>query len=389
MSRITVILALALMLSIPLSSAGSCEDACQADYDRWAGVADDNLAAKAYYCGISSTNCWSRNSVPSGQSDPCWAMCYQDPFNDDAFQSCCHASAVENSQGTLDQCLAACVPEPPPATDGAGVKYNVQISSSGQVTITDMDGDAVSGISDTPVSIRTGSDGYLYLDFMASGGKRTMRVKIYPDTGFNFDGSSCAVAGGASAGLSSEHGSCRGTINGGGDFIKGKDGSVAYLSDSKQVRLAASGDSGRVDIEEDTASGEPGFELSVALPDGMITIKAPNGRSTYSAEISDGKVKVSVGSGDIALSSSAGGYGRSLTAGNTALLSATDMSAPLIEEDGGEAGDIAPPPAPECEDSLDCPGTEVCEDGACVEAKGCGSAAILLLFGLAAFASKR
>ena len=362
MSRMPLMLAFVSLLSLSLSSAGSCEDACQAEYDRWVGVADGNLASKAYYCGVSSTNCDSRENVPSGQSDPCWAMCYQDPFDDNGFQACCHASAVENSQGTLDQCLASCAPGPGTQPGTGETRYSVQISSSGDVTIRDLEGNPVSGISDSPVSIRTGSDGYLYLDFMASGGTRTMRVQVYPDTRFNFDGSSCAIgSGGDSAGisgtsasLSSEHGSCRGTINGGGDFIKGKDGSVAYLSDEKTVRLSTGGDTGRIDIEEDTSSGEPGFELLVALPDGTITIDSPYGQSSYSVEISGGKARIGVVSGDIALSSSAGGYGRSLTSGDSVLLGAADISAPLIDggADGASGedlgiGDIAPSPEPE------------------------------------------
>jgi hypothetical protein len=116
--------------------ASDCTDACQADFDKWEKVAQDTLDAKDYYCGMTETNCGSRETTPSGQPDPCWAKCLDAncvPWSkcDADFQSCCRESARINDQLTYDQCVAACK-QSEPSDPCAGVVCGTQTCVNGK-----------------------------------------------------------------------------------------------------------------------------------------------------------------------------------------------------------------------------------------------------------------
>src|SRR5271157_5025530 len=96
MPRIALMPVFLLVLLAAPCFAGPCEDACKADYDRLQSIEQDKYNSNSYYCGSTETNCWSRETVPSGQPDPCWSMCSQSPFDNSKFQSCCYASAQIN-----------------------------------------------------------------------------------------------------------------------------------------------------------------------------------------------------------------------------------------------------------------------------------------------------
>lgn len=103
-----------------------CIALCQADYDKWEEIDTNIFNSKGYYCGYSETNCWARETVPAGQADPCWSLCYVSPFDKNAFQACCYESAQINNDLSLDKCVAACPgdeptpkPEPQPSDDVA------------------------------------------------------------------------------------------------------------------------------------------------------------------------------------------------------------------------------------------------------------------------------
>jgi hypothetical protein len=116
--------------------ASDCTDACQAEFDKWEKIDQDRLDAKAYYCGVTETNCWSRETTPSGQPDPCWSKCSDSncvPWSkcNDAFQSCCRESARINDQLAYDQCVAACK-QSEPSDPCAGVVCGTQVCVNGK-----------------------------------------------------------------------------------------------------------------------------------------------------------------------------------------------------------------------------------------------------------------
>ncbi len=186
--------------------AGACADSCQKDYDKWNGpngIDTNKYNSKSYYCGYSDTNCWSRQGTPSGQPDPCWKMCSApecSPWSkcNDAFQSCCLESSRINSQNSLDQCIAAC-PKENKWGDSEGFA-----TCEGNVKVTKCDGTDASDFS-TGVVVTTGKESGAILSWNTSAGSETSVIV-------------CPLAQAQFA--SSEHGSIRGTINGGGDFVQ-------------------------------------------------------------------------------------------------------------------------------------------------------------------------
>lgn len=475
MSRWALIPVILVVLLMPLAFAAACEDACNADYGKWSGIDQAKYDTKSYYCGVTETNCWSREGLPSGSPDPCWKMCYETPFDNDGFQACCLESAKMNADRSLAQCLANCGPSTPPQqpsqppvsnASNATTVYNVEISSSGSITITDLNGNPVQKLANTPVSMKTGDDGNLYVVFKTPSGDKAVQLHLEPDSDFRLDATgACPVSGAglspASSGtirlvvppgleetwgcFSSEHGSIRGTINGGGDFIKGPGSSVLSFAASRAnclavplgspleenmeckssehssirgsingggdfikgpkpivVSFAAAGSNpaddivpdavslpsgyGRIDVNETTAPGEPGFELKVSLPDGNIFVNPTGGNAAYSAEPFGGGVELDVSSGSIiATSDQLPGTSLTIGEGQTAFLSARDMSGPAISNPlenqsanetqpaNGSYNPIAPPVTPPgpsgaaCTSSVQCPGTELCQNGTCSE----------------------
>lgn len=108
-----------------------CVASCQSEYDRSEQTKNSIFDSESYYCGYTETNCWSRATVPSGQPDPCWSLCYQSPFDNSAFQSCCHESAQINNQLSYDQCTSACKDEEP-SDPCAGVVCGTQVCVNGK-----------------------------------------------------------------------------------------------------------------------------------------------------------------------------------------------------------------------------------------------------------------
>ncbi len=108
-----------------------CVASCQSTYDKWEDIEKNKLDSKSYYCGYTETNCWARETVPAGQSDPCWSLCYESPFDKNAFQSCCYESAQINNQLSYDQCVAACKKKEP-SDPCAGVVCGTQVCVNGK-----------------------------------------------------------------------------------------------------------------------------------------------------------------------------------------------------------------------------------------------------------------
>jgi hypothetical protein len=116
--------------------ASECTYACQVEFDKWDKIAQDALTGKVYYCGVSETNCWSRETTPHGQPDPCWSMCSDVncvPWSkcNGAFQLCCDESARINNQLAYDQCVAACK-QSEPSDPCAGVVCGTQTCVNGK-----------------------------------------------------------------------------------------------------------------------------------------------------------------------------------------------------------------------------------------------------------------
>ncbi len=116
--------------------ASDCTDACQAEFDKWENIDQGVFDAKGYYCGVTDTNCWSRETTPPGQPDPCWAMCSDTdcgPWSkcNEAFQSCCRESARINDQLSYDQCVAACT-QGEPSDPCSGVVCGTQTCVNGK-----------------------------------------------------------------------------------------------------------------------------------------------------------------------------------------------------------------------------------------------------------------
>ena len=242
-----IVFLLSLLLLASLAFAESeCAKKCAADRDYWTKIGADNAAAKSYYCGVTETNCWSRETVPAGQPDPCWKMCLDpecSPWSkcDAAYQACCAESSRINSDETYKQCIANCPVEvsPTPTTQAtatpsptatpaaqatcsiarkaySATKFQV-VSTQGSVTVTDKN-----GIVKTPeigqdigpdATIATGS-GKISLKIIVPESPATTSMDIGDQTTFKF-----SLYDFENQLASSEHGSIRGTINGGGDFV--------------------------------------------------------------------------------------------------------------------------------------------------------------------------
>jgi hypothetical protein len=410
MSRWVIIPVILVALLVPLSFAAACEDACYSDYNNSVNSAKAVSDSKSYYCGISETNCWSREGLPPGTPDPCWSMCGQANFSNDAFQSCCYQSSKMNADGTLSQCLANCGPAVPTQqpTSNATVTYNVEISSTGSIFITDLYGNPVTKLANTPVSMKTGGDGNLYLVFKTPSGDKEVQLHLEPDSDFRLDATgACSTSGaglspkpsgtvsliatGQPPGLeetwgcfSSEHGSIRGTINGGGDFIKGSASKIMSfaaagsnpVNDITPDAVSVPSDYGRLDVNESVAPGEPGFELKVSLPDGNIFVNSTGGHAEYSAEPLEGGVALNVSSGSIIVTSDQlPGATVTIGEGQAAFLMASDISGlavpnplmnPAANGTGNQnVGPITQPVTPGCTSSFQCPSMQVCQNGTC------------------------
>ncbi|MFH1222402.1 MAG: hypothetical protein V1492_04940 [Candidatus Micrarchaeota archaeon] len=245
---------LSLIFLFSLAAATECTDKCQADYDTWIGYGKNHLNAKDFYCGTTETNCPSRESVPSGQADPCWSLCYESPFNNNAFQQCCYASWEENSKGTLDQCIAECPNETAPATcTGTCEFFQKQLPApdcscvspipeheylykkqQAMMTVKEIKGTVwIKKGGKPPRQILKLGDSFQVGDILATSedGEITLEQTFPDDTGVHretlgrlqtlqsvilCEGKPCLTA---QSFASSEHSSVRGTINGGGDFI--------------------------------------------------------------------------------------------------------------------------------------------------------------------------
>lgn len=96
---------------LPVAPAAdrACAAKCREGYDKDVASSLTIKSRKGYWHGMTDTNCWSRQTVPSGQPDPCWSLIVKCPTCKDEFQSCCHESSVINAQWALDRCLKQCV----------------------------------------------------------------------------------------------------------------------------------------------------------------------------------------------------------------------------------------------------------------------------------------
>ena len=197
-----------------------CIAACQADYNKWEAIAKDMLGKKSFYCGITETNCWSR-PVPPGQPDPCWSMCSDRQFNNDKFQQCCYESRRISSQEALDRCVAAC-------PDKTGIKHPQQ----GLFTIIKQTFEKNPPLSEAQRQIIGRNSALIFRDSSNSFyaiNNRGVKIPLPGSLAKGFISNQFAVLADDSfisralstipLLASSEHGSIRGTINGGGDFV--------------------------------------------------------------------------------------------------------------------------------------------------------------------------
>jgi hypothetical protein len=354
------------------------------------------------------SSCGAYGSRPQSCVDACWAKA----------GDCCLANLQDSVAAEKAKCTADCAgagnatapPTPPQQNQTANVTYNVEITSSGSVYITDLSGNPVSKLANYPVSVKTGSDGNVYLVFKTPGGEREVQLRLAPNSDFRLDTggecsspSSAAFSAPAGASLelpqnspfeqnmqcrSSEHGSIRGTINGGGDFIKSR--SIASLAGTARLDLPPppSASSGRIDVNESIGPDGPGFELTVSLPAGNITVNSTGGSVAYSAEPYNGGVLISVSSGSVSITSSRlQGRSTILSAGEQSLVDPLNINVsspnPYVPTPSP-----APSPAVACASTLDCPGTQVCESGKCANPE-CFSAFVLAALLGAAFVSSK
>lgn len=260
-----VALGFLILLSINFAAKDqACLSECNSSYPLDVQSAKNVFDAKAYYCGYTETNCWSRSTVPPGQPDPCWSLCDDSPYDDNAFQSCCFESAQINAQYSYDRCVAACPevspPPPPNPTPGcpsqqctfsfqswapypdceclAPLNYWEKVKERFTMKITSIQGTVwikkngkspkIILTSDMVIEpgdiIATSEDGGITLERELPNGGRHVETLSQLQTlqsvaycgGKICDFTDIAVLGGVA---SSEHSSVRGTINGGGDFI--------------------------------------------------------------------------------------------------------------------------------------------------------------------------
>lgn len=364
--------------------AGGCQDRCQADYDYWVNVSANLLAAKSYYHGMMSTNCWGRENVPAGQSDPCWkglpdceALCesgsgYSACMGscDDEYQACCHQSAVMNAQGELDQCLAQCPNESASADvcnkQCAGnerlLTYSCECVRKNGVFIKSMGGkvkvrnlmtgaleDITPGteLTDNSRKVITGGDGEITIELVGLDGKVT-EVTLGPRQYFI---PSVGDLIGADVVASSEHSSVRGTINGGGDFIF-----IMPLTIGLPVADIAPPFDDRPAV---TVTSEPGsgkFVIYSNLSNGYVATASSDGSSYEIIDSGSGSITVRSISGTVDVVGS-NAPAKSVPAGFEASAEPNSISEPR------ETGGIPEPgPSPAC----------------------CGSAAFVLLAGMGA-----
>lgn len=366
-------------------SLSDCKAKCQADYDKWVKAADSSLASKDYYCGVSSTNCWSRVTAPAGQPDPCWSMCTDpecSPWSkcNDAYQSCCHESALINEQDSLGKCLAncnaseqaacssqcaadqqqepfpscACVNVPPcPAqrdlsqvADRNNVGQVMEIEKNAAVLVLRSD-------TNTFCAVKAGStfivlpgervravgghaavhSGYGYMIFMTPGS--TFEMEDWAKTAASNQGSATGM------------------------FMKMLDGIYVFIVKPNTV--------GKFEVQFDSAN------LGVRGTEFLVQKNADQSMSVYLIE---GKLEAN------AVSSP--GFVKSLSAGQKISITPDGTPGEPQPFSPSEAETVWGGPLPsenqsaQCVQASDCPGTQFCIDGKCKEPASCLGLAIVL-----------
>lgn len=243
----------------PQAPAGrdpSCVQACQTRRDRETAEAAQLRDTGGYYMGLASSNCWSAPDLPPGQPEPCasglqqcegacassasYTACTRQCRQ--TYQGCCYGNAVKIADKGFGQCVAACpataapVPPPPPPPTGpsgpggepaaGGLTAAAWQASAAQQLGADLEAlkpldQAVAGILGRGEFIVTEdlAGGFVFID---DQGHRRSLSGVAPNGSFlmlkEVDIIDFGLAGLGIA--SSEHGSIRGTINGGGDFVR-------------------------------------------------------------------------------------------------------------------------------------------------------------------------
>lgn len=382
MKPFIILLALVFLFQFGFAVADpECSSACQSEYDRWDGIDQAIYDSGAYYCGYMETNCWSREGVDG--PDPCWSMCYESPFDNAGFQSCCLESAQISNQLSLDRCLAACpeaeTPQPQPGCEAAqcssyqmwvpypdcecmaplnywdklkerftmhatSITGTVWIKKGGQSPRILLTPDMAIEPGDI---IATSDDGAVTVERNLPGGGvnsitlarlQTLKSVVY------CNGQPCdmndIVLGRAVA--SSEHSSIRGTLNGGGDFIF----VLAPLTVGMPSPLSIPAGEPVMSVYERSADGSHDsifFNMSGTL----IEAKATSAETEYEVRetVLRDSVYLTVTQGS-AIMRTAGGSPVSLGDGYTAPADSGGIGEPFAVE---QAPEPAPSPEPEPE----------------------------------------
>ncbi|MFA6048828.1 MAG: hypothetical protein WC792_02680 [Candidatus Micrarchaeia archaeon] len=326
-----------LLFSSLAFAASDCVQACAADRDKWIKIGADKAASDSYYCGLTESNCWSRSSTPPGQPDPCWKMCTDpecSPWSkcDAQFQACCAESARLNEESSYIKCVANCPPEdsnltapalsatetplpsvpaeqatpnvsgeqpsPTPSLGEVYEKSTFKVDfADGDVTITTRDGKVVSPQygeeigPDATITVGKSGNGFVRIKVMRQDSIFPVYVTVNAGTTFKF---SLNTKGFSKALASSEHASVRGTINGGGDFIKGagKSGRRAVSFAGAEKISFAELPTGSISVGQNSTRDYP-FVVAAALPAGTVYVTALDDVADYDVSL-DGAGNVQV-----------------------------------------------------------------------------------------------
>lgn len=392
----------------PTPASTVCMQQCDREYGAVIAHQSDDLASKSFSPG-SLGNCGNDASTGSacthGYGD-CLLNC---PESDDAcrsacngaMQQCCYQASVSMLTQAKEDCKRRCaaLDVPVSAVDYAWPGgYQVSITSHGDVEVDAYNSSTMRYYPTTVILPGTRvitNEGSATITFTKPGGAEApITLKLYPGTMFVITayGEYEIVCEGVQGGLgfSSDHGTIRGTINGGGCFMCGAEGREAVFSGAGGARfdVAPPVNRGKVEVSETRGAHTPDFVLEVSLPGGFFVVNstAAEGTANYSIEPQNGGVTVNVDEGAVRVSDRSTLEGRVLQSGETEFLRVSDLAPTPTPGPTGTPHTTATPaytstPSVECTKSSDCPGALFCKDGRCVEPTQCFGFVLLLAGG--------
>ena len=333
----------------PTPASAQCTQGCDREYDPVIAHYAEDLATQSYSSGIGG-HCGNDGNTGlacthgygnclgacADGDEACVSQC------NGAMQQCCYQNSVTMMTQAKNDCKRRCAALDVPVSavnyDWPG-GYVASITSHGDVTVEGYNRSTMQRYPTTAIlpgtSIMT-HEGSATITFTKPGSNETpITLNLYSGTWFVITAYGkyevvCEGAGsGRALGLSSEHGSIRGTINGGGCFICGADGEeLRFEGAEARLDVPPIQDYGKVEVSETRGAHTPEFVLEASLPGGFVVVNstAAEGTANYSVEPEYDGITVDVGEGAVRVSAGEAQGSRVLQAGETEFLLVSDLA---------------------------------------------------------------